>query len=246
MALHVLLKSLVMSCVHLAITKALCLLQVLASMASQPDGQRALLRTTALSGSLCELLLGLLHHHIPAVAAGAAAVLRNAALLPENKAHFLARAGALQLLVDVLGQAAEQPARAAYAAGALWALVHDGEKVRRCLLGVQTVLRWLQEGFGTANAKQAHPVLVFTAHVLAHLSRVGFANTALAGCTTKALALAPPQVKAPLRRVHGLRDALAAAADSCANDLEGEGAEGALAMHEQLLASCEALALLMR
>lgn len=226
--------------------KALCLLQVLASMASQPDGQRALLRSTAPSGSLFELLLGLLHYHNPAVATGAAAVLRNAALLPENKAHFLARAGTLQLLVDVLGQAAEQPARTAYAAGALWALVHDGEKVRWCCWPAKTAIWMVARGRGTANAKQAHPVLVFTAHVLAHASRLGFANTALAGCTTKALALAPPQVKASLRRVHGLRDALAAAADSCANALEGEGAEGALAMHEQLLASCEALALLMR
>lgn len=105
-------------------------MQVLASLASQSaDGQKALLRTTAPAGSMLEVLLGLVQHQRTGVAAAAAAVIRNAALQPENMAHFLSRAGALRVLVDALAAAEQQPSRAAYAAGALWALAYQGEKV---------------------------------------------------------------------------------------------------------------------
>ena len=108
--------------------------QVLAGLAAQGEGQRALLRTTAPSGSMLDLLLSLLHHpSSPAVASSAAAVLRNAALSPDAGTWLLARAGALQALVAALGEAAQQPARAALAAGALWALAYQSEKVRLCM-----------------------------------------------------------------------------------------------------------------
>ncbi|GAB4820510.1 hypothetical protein N2152v2_007556 [Parachlorella kessleri] len=110
------------------------LLQVLTALASQPDGQKALLRTTAPSGSMLEQLLSLLQHPAAVVCTQAALVLRNAALSPEAKAHFLG-AGALQAVVDAMG-AVQQPACAGYAAATLWALVSQGEKVkvalRRC------------------------------------------------------------------------------------------------------------------
>ncbi len=103
-------------------------MQVLASLASQPDGQKALLRTTAPSGSMLDLLLGLLQHHVAAVSTQAAAVLRNLALSPEAKTYFLSRAGALQALVNAMGLS-QEPRRAAYAAGALWGLMYfQGEK----------------------------------------------------------------------------------------------------------------------
>lgn len=92
------------------------------------------------SDTMLGVLLSLAEHSTPAAAAAAAAaatrVLRQLALCPDAKAHFVSRRGALQLLLDAVRAAEVQPERAAAAAHALWGLVHGGERVkvavRRC------------------------------------------------------------------------------------------------------------------
>lgn len=108
----------------------------LANLASQPEAQRALVRagTGPPLVALLELLLGLMQQEqAPTLAAEAALVLRNVALHPESKAHFLAQQGALQQLVGAVAAAGQQPLRAAHAAGALLALLVQGERVKAAL-----------------------------------------------------------------------------------------------------------------
>ena len=114
--------------------------QVLAELCSQAEGQRAVLACATPSDTLLGVLLGLAEFATPAPAAAAAEaamlLLRQLALCPDAKAHFVSRRGALQALLAAVGAAEAQPRRAAAAAHALWALVHGGERVkvavRRC------------------------------------------------------------------------------------------------------------------
>ena len=55
--------------------------------------------------------------------------LRNLALAGENKAHFVANPRALPVLVAAACRAGQNTQAGAFAAAALWALVHQGEKV---------------------------------------------------------------------------------------------------------------------
>lgn len=99
-----------------------------------------MLACTTPSDTLLGLLLGLAELSSPAPAAAAAEaamlLMRQLALCPDAKAHFVSRRGALQALLDAVGAAEAQPGRAAAAAHTLWALVHGGERVkvavRRC------------------------------------------------------------------------------------------------------------------
>lgn len=99
-----------------------------------------MLACTTPSDAMLGVLLGLAEHSTPAPAAqaatAAALLLRQLALCPDAKAHFVSRRGALQALLDAVGDAGAQPERGAAAAHALWALVHGGERVkvavRRC------------------------------------------------------------------------------------------------------------------
>ncbi|PRW20587.1 hypothetical protein C2E21_8958 [Chlorella sorokiniana] len=104
-------------------------LQVLTELCSQPEGQRAVLACSAPSDTLLGVLLSLAEHSAPAATA-AMLLLRQLAICPEAKAHFVSRRGALQTLLDAVKAAEEQPERAAAAAHALWALVHGGERVK--------------------------------------------------------------------------------------------------------------------
>ena len=64
--------------------------------------------------------------------ASALLLLRNLALAAENKVHFVANPRVLPVLLGAAGKAGQNAEAGAHAAAALWALVHQGEKV--CLL----------------------------------------------------------------------------------------------------------------
>ena len=65
----------------------------------------------------------------PVASATALLLLRNLALAAENKVHFLANPRALPSLLTAAGRAGQNAEIGAHAAAALWALVHQGEKV---------------------------------------------------------------------------------------------------------------------
>ncbi|KAL4440183.1 hypothetical protein ABPG75_003184 [Micractinium tetrahymenae] len=149
-------------------------LQLLAGLCSQPEGQRAVLRCSAPSGDLLGALLALAvpgsSAQVPATGGAAAAgaaepamlAIRQLALHPEAKAHLVGgRHGALQSLVDAVGaasagshgQGAAQLQRAAAAAHALWALVHGsgGERAKAALRRCQGWEDSLREGLAAAD-----------------------------------------------------------------------------------------------
>ena len=66
-------------------------------------------------------------HHAPA-SAKALFLLRNLALAAENKVHFVTNPRALPVLLAAAARAGHNAEAGAYAASALWALVHQGEK----------------------------------------------------------------------------------------------------------------------
>ncbi len=66
--------------------------------------------------------------HAPA-ATNALLLLRNLALAAENKVHFVANPRALPVLVAAAARGGQHAEAGAYAASALWSLVHQGEKV---------------------------------------------------------------------------------------------------------------------
>ncbi len=68
-----------------------------------------------------------LHH--AAASAKALFLLRNLALAAENKVHFVTNPRALPVLLAAAARAGHNAEAGAYAASALWALVHQGEKV---------------------------------------------------------------------------------------------------------------------
>jgi len=135
--------------------------QVLTALCSQPEGQRALLACSTPSDTMLGVLLSLAEHSAPASAAAAAAaaavLLRQLALCPEAKAHFVSRRGALQTLLDAVSAAGAQPERAVAAVHALWALVHGGERVK---VAVRRCEGWEQAlGAALAACGQEQPAL---------------------------------------------------------------------------------------
>lgn len=84
---------------------------------------------------LLDLLLTAAEQRHSTASCNALLVLRNLALATENKAHFVANPRALAVLLAGASRAGQNPQAGAYAAGALWGLVHQGEKVQRpCVL----------------------------------------------------------------------------------------------------------------
>ena len=74
--------------------------------------------------------------------ADALLLLRNLALAPENKVHFVAKPRALPVLLAAAARAGQNADGGAPAASALWALVHQGEKVCCLDLHIQLVFRF--------------------------------------------------------------------------------------------------------
>ena len=66
--------------------------------------------------------------HHAAASAKALFLLRNLALAAENKVHFVTNPRALPVLLAAAAGAGHNAEAGAYAASALWALVHQGEK----------------------------------------------------------------------------------------------------------------------
>ncbi|KAI7839118.1 hypothetical protein COHA_007122, partial [Chlorella ohadii] len=133
--------------------------RVLTALCTQPEGQRAVLACSTPSDTMLGVLLSLAEHSTPAPAAAAAAaaavLLRQLALCPEAKAHFVSRRGALQTLLDAVSAAGAQPERAAAAAHALWALVHGGERVK---VAVRRCEGW-EQALALAACRQEQPAL---------------------------------------------------------------------------------------
>lgn len=90
--------------------------------------------------------------------ASAMLLLRNLALAPENKVHFVANPRALPVLLGAAGKAGQNAEAGAHAAAALWALVHQGEKV--CPSGQPTCCK--SSAFQKAQVCTAY--LVFLKH----------------------------------------------------------------------------------
>ncbi|KXZ49480.1 hypothetical protein GPECTOR_21g706 [Gonium pectorale] len=160
------------------------LLQVLANVAGWPEGQRALLRSASAAG-LLELVMRLVdsnprapaapqaqphqqqpHQQQGALRNAALALLRNLCFAPEAKAHLLAHPGVLPALVAAAEAVSDNPEGAAYASSGLWALVHQGEKVKAALRRVPSaqqrlVAAWaacrFQEARAGAQPKAAQP-----------------------------------------------------------------------------------------
>ena len=65
-----------------------------------------------------------------AASAKALFLLRNLALAAENKVHFVTNPRALPVLLAAAARAGHNAEAGTYAASALWALVHQGEKAK--------------------------------------------------------------------------------------------------------------------
>ncbi|GAQ84307.1 hypothetical protein KFL_001840060 [Klebsormidium nitens] len=116
------------------------ILNVLANLAAFSDGQRALLKSLALSG-LFDLVLDIAASSPGSTAASALLLLRNLAFAHENKVHFLSSPRALPVLLTAVTDAApagtngaRTPKSAvmreqALAASALWALAYNDQRV---------------------------------------------------------------------------------------------------------------------
>lgn len=86
------------------------------------------IKTQCVAG-LLDLLLAAAEQRNAAASCNALFALRNLALAGENKAHFVANPRALPVLVAAACRAGQNTQAGAFAAAALWALVHQGEKV---------------------------------------------------------------------------------------------------------------------
>ena len=82
------------------------------------------------SAGLLDLVLSAADSRHAAASTAALFLLRNLAFLPGNKAHFVSNPRALPLLVKAALHTEGAPEKAALAASALWALMHQGERVR--------------------------------------------------------------------------------------------------------------------
>ncbi len=94
---------------------------------SRKKGQSAM--TFVWYAGLLDLALTAAHMHHAAASAKALFLLRNLALAAENKVHFVTNPRALPILLAAAARAGHNAETGAYAASALWALVHQGEKV---------------------------------------------------------------------------------------------------------------------
>ena len=94
---------------------------------------------------LLDLLLTAAEQRHATASCNALFVLRNLALAGENKAHFVANPRALPVLVAAACRAEHNSQAGAFAAAALWGLVHQGEKVghRNAILVKDTALACL-------------------------------------------------------------------------------------------------------
>lgn len=88
---------------------------------------RAVLHVNA---GLLDLVLSAADSRHAAASTAALFLLRNLAFLPGNKAHYVSNPRALPLLVKAALHTQGPPEKAALAASALWALMHQGERVR--------------------------------------------------------------------------------------------------------------------
>ena len=77
---------------------------------------------------LLDLALTAAQLHHAAAFAKALFLLRNLALAAENKVHFVTNLRALPVLLAAAARAGHNAEAGAYAASALWALMHQGEK----------------------------------------------------------------------------------------------------------------------
>lgn len=81
-----------------------------------------------LHAGLLDLILTAAEMRHTSASANAHFVLRNLAMAAENKVHFVANPRALPVLLAAAAKAGQNTEAGAYAASALWALVHQGEK----------------------------------------------------------------------------------------------------------------------
>ncbi len=77
---------------------------------------------------LLDLALTAAQLHHAAASAKALFLLRNLALAAENKVHFVTNPRALPVLLAAAARAGHNAEAGVYAASALWALMHQGEK----------------------------------------------------------------------------------------------------------------------
>ena len=85
---------------------------------------------------LLDLVLSAADSRHAAASTAALFLLRNLAFLPGNKAHYVSNPRALPLLARAALHTQGPPEKAALAASALWALMHQGERVRPALADV--------------------------------------------------------------------------------------------------------------
>ena len=92
------------------------------------------------SAGLLDLVLSAADSRHAAASIAALFLLRNLAFLPGNKAHYVSNPRALPLLAGAALHTQGPPEKAALAASALWALMHQGERVRPGLADVLVTL----------------------------------------------------------------------------------------------------------
>ncbi|DBB03962.1 TPA: hypothetical protein ACH3X1_013032 [Trebouxia sp. C0004] len=119
-------------------------LEPLINLAAHAEGQKQILRCTSAPG-LLDLALTAAHMHHAAASAKALFLLRNLALAAGNKVHFVTNPRALPVLLAAAARAGHNAEAGAYAASALWALVHQGEKVKASLRSLPHAQAQLQE-----------------------------------------------------------------------------------------------------
>ncbi|KAL0055596.1 hypothetical protein WJX82_002269 [Trebouxia sp. C0006] len=119
-------------------------LEPLINLSAHAEGQKQVLRCTSAPG-LLDLALTAAQLHHAAGSAKALFLLRNLALAAENKVHFVTNPRALPVLLAAAARAGHNAEAGACAASALWALVHQGEKVKASLRSLPHAQAQLQE-----------------------------------------------------------------------------------------------------